>query len=164
MQSKINQITRNQTTRNQWVQALTAHPPKLIIELVQRIGHEWEISYETLPQNGLSLLQVQDSVFHEPYYLGEIPLANAWVLLTAPNGQSWQGAAQVMSDFPDLASSLAICDAILANQLSGWQQVQELVEKGMIIRQEENRRRGAMLETTRVNFSLLSQEESDDPD
>jgi len=146
------------------VRHLTAHPPERLLELATQISEGWQISYETLPQTGLSLLQVQDSVFHEPYYLGEIPLSSAWVRLVAPNGHAWQGAAQVMSDIPNLATALAICDAILSNQLVGWQQVAELVEQGRQIRQQEDRLRGAMLAKTRVNFSLLSQEETDDPD
>lgn len=146
---------------NQWLRALTAHTPELVIQLATRLTQDWQISYETVPQRGLSLLQLQDSVFHEPYYLGEIPLSTAWVNLKTGNGQNYQGAAQVMSDVPNLATSLAICDAIFMNQLEGWQEVADLIEKGRLIRQEEDKLRGAMLAKTKVDFSLLSQEESD---
>ncbi|NEO32979.1 MAG: phosphonate C-P lyase system protein PhnG [Symploca sp. SIO3C6] len=146
---------------NQWLRALTAHAPEIVIQLAARLTQGWQISYETIPQTGLSLLQLQDSVFHEPYYLGEIPLSTAWVKLNIGNGQNYQGAAQVMSDVPNLATSLAICDAILMNQLEGWQEVADLMARGMVIRQEEDNLRGAMLAKTKVDFSLLNQEESD---
>ena len=146
---------------NQWLRALTAHNPEVVIQLTARLTQGWQISYETVPQTGLSLLQLQDSVFYEPYYLGEIPLSTAWVKLKIGNGQNYEGAAQVMSDVPNLATSLAICDAILMNQLEGWQEVKDLMEKGRVIRQEEDKLRGAMLAKTKVDFSLLNQEESD---
>ncbi|NET05313.1 MAG: phosphonate C-P lyase system protein PhnG [Symploca sp. SIO2B6] len=146
---------------NQWLRALTAHAPEIVIQLAARLTQSWQISYETIPQTGLSLLQLQDSVFHEPYYLGEIPLSTAWVKLNIGNGQNYQGAAQVMSDVPNLATSLAICDAILMNQLEGWQEVADLMARGLAIRQEEDNLRGAMLAKTKVDFSLLNQEESD---
>ncbi|NER28168.1 MAG: phosphonate C-P lyase system protein PhnG [Symploca sp. SIO1C4] len=146
---------------NQWLRALTAHAPEIVIQLAARLTQGWQISYETIPQTGLSLLQLEDSVFHEPYYLGEIPLSTAWVKLNIGHGQNYQGAAQVMSDVPNLATSLAICDAIFMNQLEGWQEVADLMARGRVIRQEEDNLRGAMLAKTKVDFSLLNQEESD---
>ena len=83
------------------------------------------------------------------------------VKLKIGNGQNYEGAAQVMSDVPNLATSLAICDAILTNQLQGWQEVTDLMARGRVIRQEEDKLRGAMLAKTKVDFSLLNQEESD---
>jgi len=148
----------------QLVRYLTAHPPEKLLELTAQISQGWDVSYETLPQTGLTLLQVQDGVLHEPYYLGEIPLSRAWVQIVAPNGLTGQGAAQVMSDVPHLAAALAICEAVLSHQLPGWQQVAALVEQGQAIRQQQDRLRGAMLAKTRVDFSLLSQEETDEPD
>lgn len=147
----------------QWVRALTAHAPATVIQLATQLVQGWQVSYETIPQTGVSLLQLQDSVFHQPYYLGEIPLSTARVQLTIPEGERFSGGAQVMSDVPDLATSLAVCDAILANQLVGWEQVAELIELGQAIRYEEERLRGAMLAKTRVDFSLLSQEKTDVP-
>ncbi len=142
---------------NQWLRALTAHAPQTVIDIASELSQGWQVSYEAIPQTGLSLLQLQDSVFHEPYYLAEIPLSTAWVRLEAEE-QSYQGAAQVMSDVPDFATSLAICDAIFSNRLRGWQQVSQLIERGRAIRQEEDRLRNAMLVKTRVDFSLLDGE------
>lgn len=143
---------------NQWLRALTAHSTETVIHLASQLTVRWQVSYETIPQTGLSLLQLEDSVFHEPYYLGEIPLSTARVRLENADGQSYEGGAQVMSDVPDFATSLAICDAIFSNNLVGWEQVYDLIKRGQAIRQEEDRLRGAMLAKTRVDFSLLDGE------
>ena len=143
---------------NQWLRSLTALNPETVIQLASQLAKDWKVSYEAIPQKGLSLLQLQDSVFKEPYYLGEIPLSTAQVRLENADGQSYQGGVQVMSDVPDFATSLAICDAIFSNELMGWEQVAELIDRGRAIRQEEDRLRGAMLAKTRVDFSLLDGE------
>lgn len=147
--------------RSLWVKALTAHSVETIFSLAEKITENWQIKYRSLPQNGLSLLTLQDGVFNEPYYLGEIPIANAYLSLINEQGKSYDGAAQVMGDSEDLAVSLAICDAVMANQLEGWKKVAHYIELGMKKREEENRIRGAILAKTKVNFSLLSQEEND---
>ena len=143
---------------NQWLRSLTALNPETVIQLASQLAKDWKVSYEAIPQKGLSLLQLQDSVFKEPYYLGEIPLSTAQVRLENADGQSYQGGVQVMSDVPDFATSLAICDAIFSNELIGCEQVAELIDRGRAIRQEEDRLRGAMLAKTRVDFSLLDGE------
>lgn len=150
--------------RTDWVRALTAHPPEVVFTLASELSQTWQVSHEALPKTGLSLLKLQDSVFQETYYLGEIPLSTAWVKLQDATGNIWSGAAQVMSDIPDLATALAICDAVLQHQLPGWSQVAERVYQGQALYQRQDHLRGAMLTRTRVDFSLLSQEESNDPD
>ncbi|MCJ8282052.1 MAG: phosphonate C-P lyase system protein PhnG [Rivularia sp. ALOHA_DT_140] len=143
---------------NQWLRSLTAHTPETIINLASQLTQNWQVSYKAIPQKGLSLLQLKDSVFNEPYYLGEIPLSTAWVKLQNADGENYQGGAQVMSDVAEFATSLAICDAIFSNRLVGWEQVSELIERGRAIREEEDRLRKAMLAKTRVDFSLLDGE------
>lgn len=143
---------------NQWLRSLTALTPETVIQLASQLTQGWQVSYEAIPQKGLSLLQLQDSVFKEPYYLGEIPLSTARVRLENADGESYEGGVQVMSDVPDFATSLAICDAIFSNQLTGWEQIAQLIERGRAIRQEEDRLRSAMLAKTRVDFSLLDGE------
>ena len=147
--------------RSLWVKALTAHSLETIFNLAEEITKNCEVKYRSLPQNGLSLLTLQDGVFHEPYYLGEIPISHAYLSLINEQGESYDGAAQVMTDSEDLAVALAVCDAVMANQLPGWEKVSHCIELGMEKREEENRMRGAILAKTKVNFSLLSQEEND---
>ncbi|MDJ0662730.1 MAG: phosphonate C-P lyase system protein PhnG [Crocosphaera sp.] len=147
--------------RSVWVKALTVHSSETICKLAEEISKNWQIQYKSLPQNGLSLLTLQDGVFNEPYYLGEIPISYAHLSLINEQGKSYDGAAQVMTDSEDLAVALAVCDSVMAHQLPGWEKVAQYIELGMKKREEENRVRGAMLAKTKVNFSLVSQEKND---
>ena len=151
-------------SRNIWIRALTAHSPHKLQSLAEDLTSSWQVNYKSLPQAGLSLLQMEDGVFHEPYYLGEIPVASACIELTNSADESFEGAAQVMSDSAELAVALAVCDAVMAHQLSGWQKVEVLIEKGLEKRAWEELQKGAMLAKTKVDFSLLSQEEDDAED
>ncbi|GAB4238870.1 MAG: hypothetical protein Kow0049_25800 [Stanieria sp.] len=150
--------------RTFWIKALTAHNEQAINNLAEDLAQNWQVNYLTLPQAGLSLLSLEDGVLHQPYYLGEIPLANASIELIDETGQSFTGAAQVMGDSTDLAVALAVCDAVMAHQLTGWERVAQLIEQGMKKLSLEDLQRGAMLARTKVNFSLLAQEESDAED
>lgn len=147
--------------RNLWIRTLTAHANQTVLKMAETLAQNWQINYKFLPQVGLSLLQVEDGVFHEPYYLGEIPLASVQIEIIDERSEVFIGAAQVMSDSVDLAIALAVCDVVMIHQLPGWQQVAKLIKQGMEKRALEDLQRGAMLARTKVDFSLLNQEEND---
>ncbi|MCC5668878.1 phosphonate C-P lyase system protein PhnG [Nostoc sp. CHAB 5784] len=151
-------------SRSLWIKALTAYSPEKLQFLAEDLISSWEVNYKSLPQAGLSLLQMEDGVFHEPYYLGEIPIASAWIELTNSSNESFEGAAQVMSDSIELAVALAVCDAVMAHQLPGWQEVADLIQQGIEKSAWEEVQQGAMLAKTKVNFSLVNQEEDDAED
>ncbi|MEQ1668558.1 MAG: phosphonate C-P lyase system protein PhnG, partial [Sulfuriferula sp.] len=60
-----------------------------------------------------------------------------------------------------LARAIAILDAVLAAQLSGWESAAALVEQGLTVYEQLVQSRRALLSSTRVDFSLLGQEEED---
>ncbi|MDZ8104941.1 MAG: phosphonate C-P lyase system protein PhnG [Nostoc sp. DedQUE12a] len=151
-------------SRSVWIKALTAYSPEKVQLLAEDLISGWQLNYKFLPQAGLSLLQMQDGVFYEPYFLGEIPVASAWIELTNAKDESFEGAAQVISDSVELAVALAVCDAVIAHELPGWQKVADLIQQGIEKRAWEELQQGAMLTKTKVNFSLLSQEENDAED
>jgi len=148
--------------RSQWIRVLTAHPPATIVGLADELTNGWQIHHQIVPQDGLALLPLRDSVFGEDFYLGEVPVASAWVQLISSSGQKMEGAAQVMGASAEVATALAVLDAIAANQAPGSERVWLAMERGMEVRQQEEQVRIAMLERTRVNFSTaLTEEESD---
>jgi alpha-D-ribose 1-methylphosphonate 5-triphosphate synthase subunit PhnG len=151
-----------QISRSTWVRALTAHPPGSVIRLAAEISQNLTYSHKSLPQEGLSMLKMQDTVFGEAYYLGEFPLSSAWIEMCFPDGRQVDGSALVMSDSTELALALAICDGVLAHGGPRCADVMSLVEEGMRIREQEGRVRNAMLAKTLVNFSVLSSEVADD--
>lgn len=60
-----------------------------------------------------------------------------------------------MQDNAELAEALAICDAILSQQLPGAEAVAHAVAQGQAVRAQVQANRKAMLAKTHVNFSLL---------
>jgi alpha-D-ribose 1-methylphosphonate 5-triphosphate synthase subunit PhnG len=138
---------------------LTAHPTSELIQLASQLADNYVVTLTSQPQAGLGLLKMTDGAFHEPFYLGEFPLSNCSVELSLADGRCVQGGAQVMADDAELARALAVMDGILAGKLPGWEAVAELVVSGNKLREEEQSRRDAILNVTRVDFALLTQKE-----
>ncbi len=148
--------------RKHWIWALTAHPVPDLHALAERLAVGCDVRLTRLPQAGLGLLQLADGALHEPYYLGEFPLSTCSLELALADGRRAAGGAQVMADDAALARSLAILDAVLAARLPGWEAVSAQVHSGTARRDEEARRRRAVLAATRVDFALLGNVGEDD--
>lgn len=152
----------NLSNRTTWVSALTALPVLDLLALTRELSANWQVRPKSVPQSGLGMLKLNDSAFNEPFYLGEIPVASAWLEVRTADGQIVQGAAQVMDDRVDVAEALALCDAIMFARLPGWQQVAALVEQGMRAREAISLERKRILAYTQVDFSLLDDVGDDD--
>ncbi len=142
--------------RHRYLPALCALPASEVLALAGQCSQGWERRHHILPEQGLGLLQLQDSTRHEAFYLGEFPVAQAWVELHLPDGRRAQGAAHVMQDNAELAEALAVCDAILDQRLPGWEALLPALRQGEAIRAQLQANRKAMLASTRVDFSLLA--------
>lgn len=143
--------------RGAWVAALSAHPAQAVVDLAAALSAGWQVRPKALPQAGLTMLRMRESVYGEEFYLGELPFASAWVELQLPDGTCAEGAAQVMNDSAPLALALAICDAVLAQQLPGHEQVAALLLAGDQRRAQQEEERRAMLIKTRVRFQGLEE-------
>ena len=97
--------------RSFWLRALKLVPLDEVKAVIDSIINEYEIAYKSIPQSGLGVLQTKDTALHEPYFLGEFPIATSWVVLTDAQGNTFDGAAQLMDDDENLASLFAVCDA-----------------------------------------------------
>ena len=73
-----------------------------------------------------------------------------------------EGAAQVMDDRVEVAEALALCDGVLSKRLPGWEQVNELLEKGQAVRESIKVERKQILASTQVDFSLLDESATSD--
>ena len=141
--------------RTTWVSALKELPAKDLLAMTKELSKDWMLRPKSLPQSGLGMMKLKDSAFNEAFYLGEFPISTAWLEVTTADGYKAEGAAQVMDDNVEIAEALALCDAVLSYELPGWQQVYNMVEQGVAIREKTKRERKMMLARTRVNFSLL---------
>lgn len=148
--------------RKDWIRALATHPRVSLLALAEQLSADCEVRCTRLPQAGLGLLTLTDGAFHEPYYLGEFPISTCSVEIVTADGRQSAGGAQIMADDAELAQALAILDGILAGRLTGWERVAEYVEQGAARCAETDRRRRAMLATTRVDFAMLNKAEDDD--
>ncbi len=150
------------TERNQWIRNLSALADEELLDWAQNLPKAWSIRPKTVPQSGLGMLKLRDGAFHEPFYLGEFPLATAWLSIRTAQGREAEGAAYIMDDRLELAQALALADAVLSARLPGWRQVEAMLEKGRDLREQTERRRKLMLKRTQVDFSLLDEAAGDD--
>ena len=148
--------------RTTWVHALTAVPADELLNLTASLSQDWQVRPKAIPQVGLGMLKLNDSAFEEPFYLGEFPLATAWLEVRTDEGVIAEGAAQLMDDRQELAEALALCDAILAHRLPGWRRLTKVLNQGMARREAIRRERTQMLAGTQVDFSLLEDAGGDD--
>jgi len=140
---------------------LSAVPAERLREDIEGISEDWQITHRTVPEAGLAMLTLRDGCLHDPFHLGEFPLASAWLKIRLPDGREAEGAARVMSDDPTLAETLALCDAVLAARLPGWERIDGELDQGMGLRRREARIRGTIRVKTKVEFSLLDEAERD---
>jgi len=160
--SSATEKNTNIPDRSQWMRLLSGLDADKLVSEVGAVSSGWQISPKSLPQSGLAMLKLQDSAYCEPFYLGEIPLATAWLEIMTLEGSTAEGAARIMTDNIDLVQALAVCDAILANRLPGYERIVELIKQGQKICAQEEQRRKSMLAATRVDFSLLDAVGDDD--
>ena len=113
-------------------------------------------------ESGLALMQWRDSVMHQPFFLGEVPISRAAVALIDAQGRRVEGGAVVMADDAAFAHALAVLDAVWAHRLPGFERVEVLATRGETVRAKLRTQRQAILKRTRVDFSLLSQADSDE--
>lgn len=110
---------------------------------------------------GLALMQWRDAVQHQPFFLGEVPMARAAVALVDDRGGRAEGGAVVMADDAELARALAVLDAVFAHRWPGAEAVDALAARGAQVRKELRTVRQAGLQRTRVDFALLSEADED---
>ncbi|MEW5904401.1 MAG: phosphonate C-P lyase system protein PhnG [Pseudomonadota bacterium] len=148
--------------RKEWAVALCALPAAEVRHLASALCGELEVHDVALPHAGLGLLSMRDGAFAEPYFIGEIPVARAEVIVRSAAGDEVRGGAAIMDDRAQLARAIAILDAVLAGRLPGSGLALELVQRGMTARQAKENERKKQLAATRVDFSLLGQEDDED--
>ena len=148
--------------RKEWAAALCALPAAEVKHLATVVTGELEVRDVALPHAGLGLLNLRDGAFAEPYFLGEIPVARAEVMVRSAAGDEERGGALIVDDRVQLARAIAILDAVLAGKLPGSAPALALVRRGMDVRRHKHNERKKILAATRVDFSLLGQEDDED--
>lgn len=149
--------TKLELPRSQWIKALSQVKRQELIEQVRSSAKDWFIKPVAPPQSGLGALKLKESTMSEAFFLGEFPLSSVWIEISTPDGRVVQGAANVMHDDIEYAEALAVCDAVLAEQLDGFDEIEALLAQGLHLFEERESVRRKILSSTRVDFSLLEE-------
>lgn len=144
--------------REDWAAALAAADKGKVAALADSIRDRATVAPLAPPREGLMLMQLRDSVEGAAFHLGEIPMARVHLRLAAPEGIA-EGGAALMSDDLALVTRLAILDAALVADLPEAPEIEALLAEGVAAHAEVQARRVLVLDRTRVDFQLLSEED-----
>lgn len=146
-------------SKQQWWRCLQAADPAAVQQLATRLTQTMTVEDVQAPESGLGLLQVQDGALGDRYFLGEFPLARAQVRLYQAEQLVAEGAALLLDDRRAQARAIAILDAMLTSDLPGSLEIVALMASGSESLAQQKAERQAILQKTKVDFSLLGQEE-----
>lgn len=151
--------------RQHLVACLTAADRDQVLHTAGRLAQGLTLTPLQPAESGLALMQWQDAVMHQPFFLGEVPIARAAVALVNARGERAQGGAVLMADDAELAHALAVLDAVHTHRWPGVELVEALALGGATARNRVRAQRQAGLQRTRVDFSLLAEADDDqEPD
>lgn len=137
--------------RPQWVRALRAHPPAKILSCADA-GAAGFLRQVRRQERGVRPLPVQPLPGLPSIFLGAVPVVAVELELVDERGRRYPGGAQLLGDDEPLALALAVCDALLAHRLPGWEAVARLVKSGAAKCRAQERQREGMLVLTRREF------------
>ena len=147
--------------RSDLVACLAAADRDQVLGAAQRLCEGLTLTPLLPAESGLALMQWTDALMHQPFFLGEVPMSRAAVALVDTHGRRVEGGAVVMADDAELAQALATLDAVFASRWPGAETVDALALSGQRARADLRAQRQAMLQRTRVDFSLLAQADDD---
>jgi alpha-D-ribose 1-methylphosphonate 5-triphosphate synthase subunit PhnG len=139
---------------------LSLVPREAVLSLAAALGEGRRIEQLTVPQQGLWLLQLEEPVRRDGFYLGEVPVGQACVALHDPARGEARGGAILLHADRELAVAAAVCDAVSRAGWPGADEVARLRAAGAATRAEAERARAGILASTRVDFSELTQEDA----
>ena len=129
-----------------------------VLALAARLSAQCTVEHLQVPQAGLWLVELVESVHGDHFHLGEVPAGQACVALHHAQHGTARGGAVLLQADREIAVAAAICDAV---QRAGWpgaEEVAALQQVGSARRAAAERARLSILDRTRVAFSELGQE------
>ncbi len=135
-------------------------PRDEVLALAAALSEGRRVEHLTVPQEGLWLLQVQEPVRRDGYFIGEVPVGQASVALHDLGFGVAHGGAVLLHADRELAVAAAVCDAVVRGGWPGAEAVAALREAGAAVRSGTDAVRSAILNRTRVDFSELGQEDA----
>ncbi|MGX0904721.1 alpha-D-ribose 1-methylphosphonate 5-triphosphate synthase subunit PhnG [Roseovarius sp. MBR-79] len=144
--------------REDWGAALAAADPAELAALAGRITDSAQVEAMAPPREGLMLMRLRDSVAGAAFHLGEVPVARVHLRLSR-DGRTAEGGAVLMSDDLARVTRIAVLDAALAADWIEAPEIEALIAAGQAARARLEADRALVLDRTRVDFQLLSEED-----
>lgn len=144
-------------TRAELHAALSASAHQDVRDVGEALAAHLTVRHLAVPQDGLWMLTLRDGVAHEPFYLGELPVAQARVAVHDAAGNQAEGGARLIGASAAVAVAAAVCDAVWAGHLAGRDHVVALAARGHAAATQRDRRRAGLREATRVRFTELGE-------
>jgi phosphonate C-P lyase system protein PhnG len=138
---------------------LSLVPREAVLSLAAALGEGRRIEQLSVPQQGLWLLQLQEPVRRDHWFIGEVPVGQACVALHDVQRGVARGGAILLHADRELAVAAAVCDAVARAGWPGADEVERLRAAGAATRRESDCARAGILASTRVDFSELGQED-----
>ncbi len=135
-------------------------PRQKVLDLAAALAAGRRIEHLAVPQQGLWLLQLREPVRRDGWFIGEVPVGQACVALHDAVRGVARGGAVLMHADRELATAAAVCDAVARAGWPGVEEVARLRAAGAAVRAQADAVRAAILESTRVDFQELGQEEA----
>ena len=137
---------------------LAMAPRQSVLALAGSLMAGRRVEHLSLPQEGLWLLQIEEPVRHDGWFIGEVPVGQACVALHDTSRGEARGGAILLHADREFATAAAVCDAVVRAGWPGADEVLQLRAGGAALRAEAEAVRAAILARTRVDFSELGQE------
>jgi phosphonate C-P lyase system protein PhnG len=139
---------------NQAMLALAQAPRAEVLALAQNIRSSTTVRHLTIPGESLWMLTMEDGVFQDQFYLGEMPAASAAVEL----GDGSQAGAILLGDDVEQSEAIAICLAALKGARPETPAIEQLIQKGLSDLASIRSTRDAMRSGSRVAFAELGEQ------
>lgn len=125
-----------------------------LVQLVTNLESELLVEIVVAPKLGMTMVQAEDSIDFQPFYLGEVLITECQVLV---NGQL--GYGYCMGDTPQKAYSIAVMDAIMhteghpkQNDISAFIEI----EKAKLLKKQLEEYNQVL--KTKVDFKIMEQD------
>jgi len=123
-----------------------------LIHLVERLEPQYEIAITSSPAICLTMLKAEDSVEHQPFFLGEALTTECEVAI-----QGITGFGVVLEDQPQRAYCLAVIDALEKIRDHNWPEIEAFLQTEYKLLQElEAAEANRILQST-VDFKLMEE-------
>jgi alpha-D-ribose 1-methylphosphonate 5-triphosphate synthase subunit PhnG len=123
-----------------------------LIQLVEGLETQYEITVTSSPAICLTMLQAEDSVEHQPFFLGEALTTECEVAI-----QGITGFGVVLEDQPQRAYCLAVIDALEKIYDHNWPAIEAFLQAEYVYLMEQEAAAANRILHSTVDFKLMEE-------